>query len=187
VYVQDVFPPRCAYYYSSYCIARRWCVTMFSHIHLVFCGCHSSFLQGAGTSGRRHLPILTRRAFLTSHRCLTADLLHCVMYPGHPLPSFVLPPEALKQLMLLHGSCRKPHGVGKEMLSHILNHIKQGVYFCCHLPQRYFLRWTKLPHTSLLLGKVADLTEGKSDFSMDVPSGMPLRGREEDESALFVH
>ena len=92
------------------------------------------------------------------------------MYPDQPLPSFVFPPEALKHLMLLHGSCRKPHGVGKEMLSHILNHIKQWVYFCCHLPHRYFLRWTKLPHTSLLLGTVADLTEGKSDFSMDVPS-----------------
>jgi len=35
----------------------------------------------------------------------------------HSLPSFVLPPEDLNHLKILHGSCRKPHGVGKEMLS----------------------------------------------------------------------
>ncbi len=47
----------------------------------------------------------------------SADLLHRLVYPGHPLPSFVLPPEDLNQLRILHGSCRKPHGVGREMLS----------------------------------------------------------------------
>src|SRR5437588_10261190 len=47
----------------------------------------------------------------------SADLLHRLVYPGHPLPSFVLPPEDLNQIKILHGSCRKPHGVGKEMLS----------------------------------------------------------------------
>src|SRR5207248_1042086 len=47
----------------------------------------------------------------------SADLLHRLVYPGHPLPSFVLPPEDLNQVKLLHGSCRKPHGVGKDMLS----------------------------------------------------------------------
>jgi hypothetical protein len=47
----------------------------------------------------------------------TLHTVHLV-YPGHPLPSFVLPPEDLNHLKILHGSCRKPHGVGKEMLSH---------------------------------------------------------------------
>jgi hypothetical protein len=47
----------------------------------------------------------------------SADLLHRLVYPGYPLPSFVLPPEDLNQLKILHGSCRKPHGVGKDMLS----------------------------------------------------------------------
>jgi len=46
----------------------------------------------------------------------SADLLHRLVYPGHPLPSFVLPPEDLNQVKILHGSCRKPHGVGKVML-----------------------------------------------------------------------
>src|SRR5439155_17229138 len=41
----------------------------------------------------------------------SADLLQRLVYPGHPLPSFVLPPQDLNQLRILHGSCRKPHGV----------------------------------------------------------------------------
>src|SRR2546422_306330 len=46
-------------------------------------------------------------------------LLRRLRYRGHPLPSFVLPPEDLNRLRILHGSCRKPHGLGKEMLSAI--------------------------------------------------------------------
>src|SRR5258708_4596371 len=46
-----------------------------------------------------------------------ADPLHRLVYPGHPLPGFVLPPEDLNHVRLLHGSCRKPQGVGTEMLS----------------------------------------------------------------------
>jgi hypothetical protein len=46
-----------------------------------------------------------------------------LIYPGHSLPGFVLPPEDLNQVKLLHGSCRKPHGIGKEMLSSIGNSI----------------------------------------------------------------
>lgn len=35
---------------------------------------------------------------------------------GH-LPGFVLPPQDLTQLTLFHGSCRKPHGGGRDMLA----------------------------------------------------------------------
>ena len=76
---------------------------------------------------------------------LSADLLHRLVYPGHPLPSFVLPPKDLNQLKILHGSCRKSHGVGKEMLSenHLLYHpqITQSflVHRCVKLILRYFI------------------------------------------------
>src|SRR5712691_8704237 len=46
-----------------------------------------------------------------------ADPLHRLVYPGHALPSFVLPPEDVNRLRVVHGSCRKPHGVGRDMLS----------------------------------------------------------------------
>ena len=98
---------------------------------------------------------------------MTCSAAWCIQTNHYPAALSVWSWEAIDAP---HGSCCTPHGLGKEILSHILNHIKQWVYFCCHLPHRYFLRWTKLPHTSLLLGTVADLTEGKSDFSMDVPS-----------------
>ncbi len=47
----------------------------------------------------------------------SADPLHRLVYPGHPLPSFVVPPQDVNRLRIVHGSCRKPHGIGKEMLS----------------------------------------------------------------------
>lgn len=46
-----------------------------------------------------------------------ADPLRRLVYPGQPLPGFVLPPEDMNQLRIVHGSCRKPHGAGVEMLS----------------------------------------------------------------------
>ena len=36
-----------------------------------------------------------------------ADHLERLVYPGHPLPSFVLPAQDLNELRILHGSCRK--------------------------------------------------------------------------------
>ncbi len=46
-----------------------------------------------------------------------ADPLQLLVYPGQPLPSFVLPAAEVDHLRIVHGSCRKPHGVGREMLS----------------------------------------------------------------------
>ncbi|HEX8032829.1 MAG TPA: hypothetical protein VF510_03235 [Ktedonobacterales bacterium] len=47
----------------------------------------------------------------------TADDLHRLVYPGHPLPGFVLPPDDIGSLRIFHGSCRKPHGEGHDALS----------------------------------------------------------------------
>ena len=69
----------------------------------------------------------------------SADLLHRLVYPGHPLPSFVLPPEDLNQIKILHGSCRKPHGVGKEMLSAIDAILEDAAKDPARRPQQLFL------------------------------------------------
>lgn len=42
--------------------------------------------------------------------------LERLVYDGESLPSFVLPPRDLERLCILHGSCRKPHGYGKDAL-----------------------------------------------------------------------
>lgn len=47
----------------------------------------------------------------------TADDLQRLVYPGHPLPGFVLPPDDIGSLRIFHGSCRKAHGDGHDALS----------------------------------------------------------------------
>jgi hypothetical protein len=68
-----------------------------------------------------------------------ADPLQRLVYPGHPLPSFVLPAEDLNQVRILHGSCRKPHGVGKEMLSAVDTILEDCAHISAHRPQQLFL------------------------------------------------
>src|SRR5438552_4211326 len=70
---------------------------------------------------------------------VSADLLHRLVYPGHPLPGFVLPPEDLNQLRIMHGSCRKPHGVGKEMLSALDTILEGDAQNPGNRPQQLFL------------------------------------------------
>src|SRR5439155_14240866 len=64
------------------------------------------------------------------------ELLRRLRYPGHPLPSFVLPHEDLNRLKILHGSCRKPHGIGKEMLSAIDAMIERAAADPADRPQQ---------------------------------------------------
>jgi len=64
----------------------------------------------------------------------TASLLERLVYPGHPLPSFVLPPPDLNQFRIFHGSCRKPHGVGKEMLSALDAILEDSAQDSMHRP-----------------------------------------------------
>ncbi|GHO44445.1 hypothetical protein [Ktedonospora formicarum] len=45
------------------------------------------------------------------------DTLSSLAYPGHPFPGFVLPAEMLEDTRVFHGSCRKTHGTGQEMLA----------------------------------------------------------------------
>ena len=68
-----------------------------------------------------------------------ADPLRRLVYPGHPLPSFVLPAEDLNDLKILHGSCRKPHGVGKEMLSAIDAMLESATEDPTSRPQQLFM------------------------------------------------
>ncbi len=45
------------------------------------------------------------------------DDLRRLVYPGHPLPGFLLPPDDIASLRIFHGSCRKAHGAGHDALS----------------------------------------------------------------------
>lgn len=48
---------------------------------------------------------------------VTASNDHPLGYAPGFLPSFSIAPEDFNQLNILHGSCRKPHGQGKDMLT----------------------------------------------------------------------
>ncbi|GAB4370616.1 MAG: hypothetical protein Kow00121_11470 [Elainellaceae cyanobacterium] len=54
----------------------------------------------------------------TLYQALTSEAvpLVSVSYFNHELPSFALPPEDLADLRIVHGSCRKPHGGGCDVL-----------------------------------------------------------------------
>ncbi|MBE3557936.1 MAG: hypothetical protein IMW89_01755 [Ktedonobacteraceae bacterium] len=65
--------------------------------------------------------------------------LQSLLYPGEPLPSFMLPPQDLNTLRLFHGSCRKPHGTGKEMLSALDSFLTATVGDRANRPQQLYL------------------------------------------------
>lgn len=55
---------------------------------------------------------------LTSPGILTSDgSIEDIIYPNYHLPSFPLVPFSLKELRLIHGSCRKPHGESIDALA----------------------------------------------------------------------
>jgi len=57
-----------------------------------------------------------------------------------PLPTFILPPAEVKNLRILHGSCRKPHGEGVDAMSNIDAIINDGINTLDHQrPHMLFL------------------------------------------------
>ncbi|SLM47431.1 conserved protein of unknown function [Nitrospira japonica] len=71
------------------------------------------------------------------------DIRAKLAYEPYDLPSFCLPPEDLNQLRLIQGSCRKPHGRGKDALAILDDLIAQATS-----SQRPLAR----PHQLLLTG-----------------------------------
>ncbi len=65
---------------------------------------------------------------LNSPGILTAEgTLEGITYPQYKLPSFALPPSDLKDLRIIHGSCRKPHGESSDALAAMDKMIKEAL------------------------------------------------------------
>ncbi|MEM9509606.1 MAG: PhoD-like phosphatase, partial [Cyanobacteria bacterium P01_E01_bin.35] len=60
-------------------------------------------------------------------------------YFPHQLPTFALPPKDLNNLRIVHGSCRKPHGGGKDILSCLDNLIQDQASVADHRPHQLFM------------------------------------------------
>ena len=64
---------------------------------------------------------------------------YSLSYFSHQLPTFSLPPDDLNHLKIIHGSCRKPHGGGKDTLSYIDNLILESAPSANQRPHQLFL------------------------------------------------
>ncbi|MCC3497787.1 MAG: PhoD-like phosphatase [Microcoleus sp. PH2017_15_JOR_U_A] len=60
-------------------------------------------------------------------------------YFAHGLPTFALPPRDLNYLRIVHGSCRKPHGDGRDALPILDNSIEQFAGMANFRPHQLFL------------------------------------------------
>ena len=60
-------------------------------------------------------------------------------YFPHQLPTFALPPTDIDSLKIVHGSCRKPHGGGRDTLSCLDNMIQDGASLASQRPHQLFL------------------------------------------------
>src|SRR6266849_3769860 len=102
------------------------------------------FFQADDHTGALDMPVPENADHLETPGILNinpsqADPLHRLVYPGHALPSFVLPAEDVNQLRVIHGSCRKPHGVGREMLSALDTILESAIQQGKERPQQLFL------------------------------------------------
>ena len=64
---------------------------------------------------------------------------YSLSYFPHQLPTFALPPQDLNQLKIVHGSCRKPHGGGRDTLSCLDHLIQDSAHSANGRPHQLFL------------------------------------------------
>jgi hypothetical protein len=141
------------------CEGTHHTIRLGNHLHLVAVTAHTSgdallhwgglyyydlFFHVDDRSGSLDAPVPETAPHLDSPGILNidpsqADPLHRLVYPGHPLPSFVLPPEDINLLRVVHGSCRKPHGAGTEMLSALDTILAGSIQRGKDRPQQLFL------------------------------------------------
>lgn len=67
------------------------------------------------------------------------DFEYSISYFGHQLPTFALPPDNLNHLRIVHGSCRKPHGGGKDAMLFLDNLIQKSAEKANQRPHQLFL------------------------------------------------
>ncbi|AFZ36445.1 hypothetical protein Sta7437_2926 [Stanieria cyanosphaera PCC 7437] len=96
-----------------------------------------------------------------------------ISYFDHQLPTFSLPSADLNQLKVIHGSCRKPHGGGRDILSCLDVLIETSADLADERPQQLFLTGDQIYGDD-----VADpflwLTQKVSNFLLGWEENLPL-------------
>lgn len=80
-------------------------------------------------------------------------------YEPNKLPSFALPPTALKDLRLSHASCRKPHGLGRDALLILDTIIRQTYKSPIKRPHQLFLTGDQIYADDVAEPLLPELTE----------------------------
>ncbi|MBE9228254.1 PhoD-like phosphatase [Phormidium sp. LEGE 05292] len=62
-----------------------------------------------------------------------------ISYFPHQLPTFAMPPDDLNDLRIVHGSCRKPHGGGRDALTILDDLMNHSANQPGNRPQQLFL------------------------------------------------
>jgi hypothetical protein len=71
---------------------------------------------------------------------LTTEVTHdSISYFAHQLPTFALPPVNLADLKIVHGSCRKPHGGGPDILPVLDDLLARDAHMANCRPHQLFL------------------------------------------------
>jgi hypothetical protein len=104
-----------------------------------------------------------------------------ISYFQHQLPTFVLPPEDLDSLRIVHGSCRKPHGKGYDALPILDSAIEQSASVPDFRPQQLFLTGDQIYGDDVAdpllwaLTQTGDLLLG---WEEQLPSSPPLKAKQ---------
>jgi hypothetical protein len=96
-------------------------------------------------------------------------------YENHRLPGFFTPPFDVQDLKIAHGSCRKPHGYGKDMLSQVDDVIKKNRTDAHKRPHYLFLTGDQIYADDVALALLPMLTQAGADL-LGVTEQMPVSG-----------
>ncbi|WP_446008986.1 hypothetical protein [Candidatus Electrothrix sp.] len=106
---------------------------------------------------------------------LETDLMPVdISYDSSGLPSFVLPEKELKDLRIIHSSCRKPHGEGEDMLAKVDELIDEAVKNPSEIkrPQQLFLTGDQIYADDVaptMLAMLMDASEALIDWKEKLP------------------
>ncbi len=99
---------------------------------------------------------------------------YSLSYFPHQLPTFSLPPEDLNHLNIIHGSCRKPHGGGRDALSCLDNLIQERAALANHRPHQLFLTGDQI-YGDDVADPILWLAQGINNLLFDWSEELPLK------------